>query len=73
MLKKRGQSWLVLLLFGVIGLVPVGGVMRNQLDGIWILNIRRSSFASRTWSCRKPQVGSRTIPGLLTWMPKPAP
>ena len=72
MLKKRGQSWFVLFLFGAMVLFPLV-VTRNQLDGTWILNIRRSSFASRTWSCRKPQVGSRTIPGLLTWMPKPAP
>ena len=71
MLKRRGQGWRVILLLGAMAWFPQL-VMQNQLVGTWILNIRRSSFASRTWSCRRPQAGSRTMRVLSTWMPKPA-
>ena len=73
MLKEKRAELARALAARSDGLVSRWWFMQNQLDGTWILNIRRSSFVSRTWSCRRPQAGSRTMPDLSTWMPIPAP
>ena len=71
MLKRRGQSWRVLLWLGAMVWFRQCST-QNQLVGTWILNILRSSFASHIWSYPRLLGGSWTMPGLSTWMPKPA-
>ena len=44
MLKKRGQSWRLLLWLGTMAWFQQR-FTQNQLVGTWTLNIRQSSFA----------------------------